>query len=35
LFLHGAFQDGLLLALTKIANDVRWLASGPRAAWEK
>ena len=30
LFLHGAFKT-LAAALTKIANDVRWLASGPRA----
>ena len=28
--LHGALRT-LALALTKIANDVRWLASGPRA----
>jgi len=28
--LHGALRV-LALALTKIANDVRWLASGPRA----
>lgn len=27
---HGALK-GLAAALTKIANDVRWLASGPRA----
>jgi fumarate hydratase, class II len=27
---HGAFK-GLAAALTKIANDVRWQASGPRA----
>ena len=27
---HGALR-GLAAALTKIANDVRWLASGPRA----
>jgi fumarate hydratase class II len=30
LFLHGAFKT-LAGALTKIANDLRWLASGPRA----
>jgi fumarate hydratase, class II len=30
LFLHGAFKT-LAAALNKIANDVRWLASGPRA----
>jgi fumarate hydratase class II len=30
LFLHGAFRT-LAAALTKIANDLRWLASGPRA----
>ena len=29
-FLHGAFRT-LAAALTKIANDLRWLASGPRA----
>src|SRR6185503_12640493 len=29
-FLHGAFKT-LAAALTKIANDVRWLASGPRS----
>jgi fumarate hydratase class II len=29
-FLHGAFKT-LAAALMKIANDVRWLASGPRA----
>jgi len=29
-FLHGAFK-ALAAALTKIANDLRWLASGPRA----
>jgi fumarate hydratase class II len=29
-FLHGAFKT-LATALTKIANDLRWLASGPRA----
>jgi fumarate hydratase class II len=29
-FLHGAFKT-LAAALNKIANDVRWLASGPRA----
>jgi fumarate hydratase class II len=29
-FLHGAFKT-LAAALTKIANDLRWLASGPRA----
>jgi fumarate hydratase, class II len=28
--LHGALK-GLAVALTKIANDVRWLASGPRS----
>jgi fumarate hydratase class II len=28
--LHGAFKT-LATALTKIANDVRWLASGPRS----
>ena len=28
--LHGALRT-LAIALTKIANDVRWLASGPRA----
>ncbi len=28
--LHGALR-GLAAALTKIANDIRWLASGPRA----
>jgi fumarate hydratase class II len=30
LFLHGAFKT-LAAALTKIANDLRWLSSGPRA----
>ncbi len=30
LFAHGALET-LAAALTKIANDVRWLASGPRA----
>jgi fumarate hydratase class II len=30
LFLHGAFK-ALAAALTKIANDLRWLSSGPRA----
>ena len=30
---HGALK-GLAAALTKIANDVRWLASGPRAGLE-
>ena len=30
LFLHGAFKT-LAAALMKIANDVRWLASGPRS----
>jgi fumarate hydratase, class II len=30
IFLHGAFRT-LAAALTKIANDLRWLASGPRA----
>jgi fumarate hydratase, class II len=30
LFLHGALRT-LAAALTKIANDLRWLASGPRA----
>ena len=30
LFAHGALKS-LATALTKIANDVRWLASGPRA----
>jgi fumarate hydratase class II len=29
-FLHGAIKT-LAAALTKIANDVRWLSSGPRA----
>lgn len=29
-FLHGAFK-GLAADLMKIANDVRWLASGPRS----
>src|SRR5262245_10675613 len=29
-FLHGALKT-LAAALTKIANDVRWLASGPRS----
>ena len=29
LFLHGALKT-LAASLTKIANDVRWLASGPR-----
>ncbi|HYN10314.1 MAG TPA: class II fumarate hydratase [Vicinamibacterales bacterium] len=29
-FLHGALKT-LATALTKIANDVRWLASGPRS----
>jgi fumarate hydratase class II len=29
-FLHGAFK-ALAAALTKVANDLRWLASGPRA----
>ena len=29
-FAHGAFKT-LAASLTKIANDVRWLASGPRA----
>jgi fumarate hydratase class II len=29
-FLHGAIRT-LAAALTKIANDVRWLASGPRS----
>jgi fumarate hydratase class II len=29
-FLHGAFKT-LAATLTKIANDLRWLASGPRA----
>jgi fumarate hydratase class II len=29
-FLHGAFKV-LAAALTKIANDLRWLSSGPRA----
>ncbi len=29
-FLHGALKT-LAVALTKIANDIRWLASGPRA----
>jgi fumarate hydratase class II len=29
-FAHGALKT-LAVALTKIANDVRWLASGPRA----
>ncbi|HXF47137.1 MAG TPA: class II fumarate hydratase [Burkholderiaceae bacterium] len=29
-FLHGAFKT-LAAALAKIANDLRWLASGPRA----
>lgn len=29
-FLHGALKT-LAAALTKIANDLRWLASGPRA----
>jgi fumarate hydratase class II len=30
--LHGTLKT-LAAALTKIANDVRWLASGPRSAW--
>src|SRR5262249_26029822 len=30
--LHGALKT-LAAALTKIANDVRWLASGPRSGW--
>src|SRR5206468_9428917 len=29
-FAHGALKT-LAAALTKIANDVRWLASGPRS----
>jgi fumarate hydratase, class II len=29
-FLHGAFKT-LAAALAKVANDLRWLASGPRA----
>jgi fumarate hydratase class II len=29
-FLHGAFRT-LAASLTKIANDLRWLSSGPRA----
>lgn len=27
---HGALEKGLAASLMKIANDVRWLASGPR-----
>ena len=30
MFAHGALKT-LAAALTKIANDIRWLASGPRS----
>ena len=31
-FLSGALR-GYAVALTKIANDIRWLGSGPRCGW--
>ncbi len=32
--LHGALK-ALAASLTKIANDVRWLSSGPRSGWAR